>query len=86
MLAGRKDKKYLTGYVLVNGRRQPKKFRLISGYVVQVNVNLACLIFIFRRVQTGYCFSPRKRLLPPQMVHGRFFSKGPKEDRNHNRK
>lgn len=37
ILAGRKNKKYLIGDVLVNGKRQPNNFKLVSGYVVQVS-------------------------------------------------
>ncbi|CAH8562924.1 unnamed protein product [Heterobilharzia americana] len=35
VLAGRKDPKFLSGKVLVDGRPQPKNFKCISGYVVQ---------------------------------------------------
>ncbi len=37
ILAGRKDPSGLQGTVLVNGRVQPKNFKCVSGYVVQVN-------------------------------------------------
>ena len=37
ILAGRKDKRFLTGDVLINGERQPNNFKLVSGYVVQVS-------------------------------------------------
>ena len=35
VLAGRKDQRYLTGSVLINGKPQPRDFRLMSGFVVQ---------------------------------------------------
>ncbi len=37
ILAGRKAKANVGGYVLVNGRPQPSNFRCKSGYVVQVS-------------------------------------------------
>ena len=40
ILAGRKSKSGLRGIVLVNGDRQPKNFKCISGYVVQVRETL----------------------------------------------
>ena len=40
ILAGRKRKSGLSGIVLVNGDRQPKNFKCISGYVVQVRETL----------------------------------------------
>ena len=36
ILAGRKDRKHLSGVVLVNGQKQPENFKCIAGYVVQV--------------------------------------------------
>ena len=36
ILAGRKGKAGIGGVVLVNGDRQPKNFKCMSGYVVQV--------------------------------------------------
>ena len=36
VLAGRKDPAGLEGHVLIDGRPQPKNFKCISGYVVQV--------------------------------------------------
>ncbi len=36
ILAGRKAKKGLNGIVLINGQEQPRNFKCISGYVVQV--------------------------------------------------
>ena len=36
ILAGRKNKKGLQGTVLVNGEPQPRDFKCMSGYVVQV--------------------------------------------------
>ncbi|XP_065052112.1 broad substrate specificity ATP-binding cassette transporter ABCG2-like [Rhopilema esculentum] len=59
VLAGRKDKKYLTGYVLVNGRRQPKNFRLLSGYVVQDDIIMGTLT-----VRENLMFSASLRLPP----------------------
>ena len=43
ILAGRKRKSGLSGIVLVNGDRQPKNFKCISGYVVQVRETLMCV-------------------------------------------
>ena len=37
MLADRKDKKRLSGHVLINGKRQPHNFKCASAYVVQVS-------------------------------------------------
>ena len=36
ILADRKGRKGIGGVVLVNGERQPKNFKCMSGYVVQV--------------------------------------------------
>ena len=36
MLAGRKDPKGLGGLVLIDGKKQPKNFKCMSGYVIQV--------------------------------------------------
>ena len=36
VLAGRKNPSGLSGTVLVNGERQPRNFKQIAGYVVQV--------------------------------------------------
>ena len=38
VLADRKAKKGLSGHVLINGRRQPRNFKCVSAYVVQVSV------------------------------------------------
>ena len=37
ILAGRKDRSGLVGQVMVNGEHQPRNFKCISGYVVQVS-------------------------------------------------
>ena len=37
ILAGRKDPAGLNGTVLVNGEKQPKNFKCLAGYVVQVS-------------------------------------------------
>ena len=37
ILAGRKEPRGLSGTVLVDGKQQPKNFKCVSGYVVQVN-------------------------------------------------
>ena len=37
ILAGRKDRSGLIGQVMVNGEPQPRNFKCISGYVVQVS-------------------------------------------------
>ena len=45
-LAGRKDPSGLTGRLLVNGRKQPKNFRHLTGYVVQVRrMSVASVIY-----------------------------------------
>jgi len=36
ILAGRKDGSHVTGDVLVDEHRQPRNFKYMSGYVVQV--------------------------------------------------
>ena len=36
ILAGHKNKKGLSGVVLINGQKQPENFRCKSAYVVQV--------------------------------------------------
>ena len=38
ILAGHKDRKGLSGVVLINGENQPVNFKCKSAYVVQVNV------------------------------------------------
>ncbi|KAH8875584.1 ATP-binding cassette sub-family G member 2 [Schistosoma japonicum] len=43
VLAGRKDPKFLSGKVLVDGRPQPKNFKCISGYVVQDDIVMGTL-------------------------------------------
>ena len=37
ILAGRKDRSGLVGQVMINGEHQPRNFKCISGYVVQVS-------------------------------------------------
>ncbi|VDL89874.1 unnamed protein product [Schistocephalus solidus] len=46
VLAGRKDPKYLSGEVLVDGAPQPKNFKCISGYVVQVSILLHTTVLL----------------------------------------
>ena len=36
VLADRKDRRWLSGHVLINGEKQPHNFKCASGYVVQV--------------------------------------------------
>ena len=36
ILADKKDRKWVTGHVLINGEKQPQNFKCASGYVVQV--------------------------------------------------
>ncbi|VUZ51917.1 unnamed protein product [Hymenolepis diminuta] len=43
VLAGRKDPRYLTGEVLIDGHPQPKHFKCISGYVVQDDILMGTL-------------------------------------------
>ena len=42
ILAGRKDKKGISGRILINGKRQPDNFKCASGYVVQVGNDKYC--------------------------------------------
>ena len=46
ILAGRIESKVVTGDVLINGERQPKQFRLMSGFVVQVG----CITFVIKPI------------------------------------
>ena len=46
ILAGRKDRKHLSGHVLVNGLKQPENFKCITGYVVQVCLLEQVTIFV----------------------------------------
>ncbi|TGZ71879.1 hypothetical protein CRM22_002408 [Opisthorchis felineus] len=43
VLAGRKDPRFLSGQVLVDGVPQPKNFKCISGYVVQDDIVMGTL-------------------------------------------
>ncbi|VDP82754.1 unnamed protein product [Echinostoma caproni] len=43
VLAGRKDPRFLSGQVLVDGAPQPKNFKCISGYVVQDDIVMGTL-------------------------------------------
>nr|CDS31557.1 ATP binding cassette sub family G [Hymenolepis microstoma] len=43
VLAGRKQPRYLTGEVLIDGHPQPKHFKCISGYVVQDDILMGTL-------------------------------------------
>lgn len=43
VLAGRKDPRFLSGQVLVDGCPQPKNFKCISGYVVQDDIVMGTL-------------------------------------------
>ncbi|CAH8538290.1 unnamed protein product [Schistosoma bovis] len=43
VLAGRKDPRFLSGKVLIDGRPQPKNFKCISGYVVQDDIVMGTL-------------------------------------------
>ena len=36
VLADRKDRRWVSGHVLINGEKQPRNFKCASGYVVQV--------------------------------------------------
>ena len=38
VLAGRKDPRGLSGHLLVDGKQQPKNFKCMTGYVVQVGL------------------------------------------------
>ena len=41
ILAGHKDKKGLSGVVLINGQKQPENFRCKSAYVAQVTCQIS---------------------------------------------
>ncbi|XP_068705130.1 broad substrate specificity ATP-binding cassette transporter ABCG2-like [Montipora foliosa] len=43
ILAGRKDRRHLSGVVLVNGLKQPENFKCVTGYVVQDDVVMGTL-------------------------------------------
>ena len=45
ILADRKGRKGISGSVLVKGKRRPKNFKCISGYVVQVGIHKLSLVF-----------------------------------------
>lgn len=57
VLAGRKEPKGLSGSVLVDGRRQPKNFKCMTGYVVQDDVVMGTLT-----VRENFMFSANLRL------------------------
>ncbi|XP_065903806.1 broad substrate specificity ATP-binding cassette transporter ABCG2-like [Dysidea avara] len=63
ILADRKDRKWVTGYVLVNGEKQPRNFKCASGYVVQDDVLTGTLT-----VRENVFLSALLRL-PPEMTH-----------------
>ncbi|XP_022107104.1 ATP-binding cassette sub-family G member 2-like isoform X2 [Acanthaster planci] len=56
-LAARKDPKGLTGTVLIDGKSQPKNFKLVSGYVVQDDVVMGTLT-----IRENLAFSANLRL------------------------
>ena len=39
VLAGRTEQTGIEGHILVDGRRRPKNFKLMTGYVVQVTLH-----------------------------------------------
>eukprot|EP00794_Sanderia_malayensis_P017425 gene17425-19169_t len=57
ILAARKNKKFLSGYVLINGELQPSNFKIFSGYVVQDDVVMGTLT-----VKENLMFSAALRL------------------------
>ncbi|XP_077999180.1 broad substrate specificity ATP-binding cassette transporter ABCG2-like [Glandiceps talaboti] len=57
ILAGRKDPKGLNGQVLINGQRQPRNFKCMSGYVVQDDVVMGTLT-----IRENLAFSAALRL------------------------
>ncbi|XP_065906246.1 broad substrate specificity ATP-binding cassette transporter ABCG2-like isoform X2 [Dysidea avara] len=57
ILADRKAKKGLSGYVLINGRRQPSNFKCASAYVVQEDLLMGTL-----SVRENIAFSAALRL------------------------
>lgn len=59
ILATRKDPQGLSGVVLINGKEQPRNFRLASGYVVQVSKKLTSQITVIldQYFQTMLSFS-----------------------------
>jgi len=44
ILAGRMDGSHVSGVVLVDEHRQPRNFKYMSGYVVQVDNISACML------------------------------------------
>ena len=59
VLADRKGKNGVSGTVLINGRRRPKNFKCVAGYVVQVCVCVCVVqdiyIYIYIIVQACMC-------------------------------
>ena len=55
VLADRKGKNGVSGTVLINGRRRPKNFKCVAGYVVQVCVCVCVVqdIYIYIYYSTG---------------------------------
>ena len=43
VLADRKDRRWVSGHVLINGEKQPHNFKCASGYVVQVYGVCVCV-------------------------------------------
>ena len=50
VLADRKDRRWLSGHVLINGEKQPHNFKCASGYVVQV-----CGVCVHMRLGVCMC-------------------------------
>ena len=46
VLADRKDRSRVGGYVLINGERQPQNFKCASGYVVQVHMGIGVTLCV----------------------------------------
>lgn len=38
LLAARSETKGLAGHILINGHKQPKNYKCMTGYVVQVSI------------------------------------------------
>ncbi|XP_065904845.1 broad substrate specificity ATP-binding cassette transporter ABCG2-like isoform X4 [Dysidea avara] len=63
ILADRKDRRWVTGHVLINGEKQPHNFKCASGYVVQDDILTGTLT-----VRENVFLSALLRL-PPDMTH-----------------
>ncbi|CAH8630319.1 unnamed protein product [Dicrocoelium dendriticum] len=74
ILAGRKDPRFLSGQVLVDGYPQPKNFKCISGYVVQDDIVMGTLTvrenlnFSAALRMTGRCSRQERRRKVEELI------------------